>query len=826
MRTFWQRLFLVFEDPIMEQLYAESNIKLSRGLIVTNLILDLVMFGLVVLGNIYSTVTYSQANMVTIGLIVLLYLLTLFCLKEFRCRSLILFAIMTTITLLSAFLLIANRELNLTRLLLVHYIITSAYRTLKSLNSFILTSIFNFIVAAFIVIALYATGYRLFDNFLDGVAWLALPAFYCLKDWKIKAAFKENCRSQFKFKTIFDNQNRLMENNPVGLMLAESNRVIYQSSRARTLLECSSAEQALNSLSEIKLHSNNIDFEKNIEEDHATASNAPDSDRTLLNSNLSHSLKSVQSNLSLLGFLKLFLDSKFFRPNWYVEIPNAIYRQKSLDIFVTSGIKKERMTASIVIIDSTIKNKKVFMEESDKYKTRVLGYISHSLKNPIHSIRDSLFKLQAKLGDNDQFEEIIAVGLINCQLVAEMPNYIQTLTDLINNKLIVEKGWIAIRPLLKSLVAESQKNKPKMLQLTCTVSDEVPEMIYTSSKLLSIVLKNLVNNSKKHTMKGYVNISIEPATTRFNSVKVTIKDTGRGFPKDHLTAIVKELYEPSSVFTKFSEINVGVGLKLCHLLSMILSPDGEHFEISSEEDQGTTCSFLVDIDHSQGLDETQNNTKTLYVDDAKGQQLSYTVINCPAFHQPVFEQDDESADDAILQKNEELRSVLLDNGPEFKSMTDLKHAKMSDNSIMIKKCPFCFDVLIVDDDLMNLSLLEDHLKDANWRVKQAYNGKEALSILRSECLNGHPYHQQCKLIITDVEMPEMGGIELLAKIRDLQYDGILPTVPVVANTANIVELGDIQEKGENFDQVIPKPFYKEDMLQIVHQLVGDAVKYN
>lgn len=811
----------------MEKLYNDSTARLSKGLIITNLILDLILFGLVVIGNFYTTATYNQASMVTICLIVLLYFSTLCCLRDFKCRKLVLFSITTAITLLAVFLLMATGQPNLTRLLLVHYLVSSAYKTVRSLNSFFLTSAFSMTVAVFAIISMYAVGHRLFDHFTDVIVWLTVPLCYCVKDWKAKAAVKDHCRSLIEFKSVFDNQNKLLENLSVGLVQTDCSKVVYQSARARVLLESSSVEQSLHSLNEIKLHSNNIDFEKFKEDEHSLSSNALDSDRTALTSTLSDSLKSVQSSLTLMGFLKLFLDSKFFRPNWYVEIPNAIYRQKSFDLFLTSGTKRDRTTASIAIIDSTIKNKKVFMEESDKYKTRVLGYISHSLKNPIHSIRDSLFKLQSKLGNDEQFEDVISAGLINCQLVAEMPNYIQTLTDLINSKLIVEKRWFAIRPLLKSLVLESQKNKPKMLQLTCTVSDEVPEMVYTSSKLLSIVLQNLVNNSKKHTLKGYVHISVEPATTRFNSVKVTIKDTGQGFPKDHLDAIVKELYEPHSVFTKFSEINVGVGLKLCHLLSMILSPDGEHFEITSEKDQGTTCSFMVSIDYSPAPGDSQKAVKTLYVDDAKLQQLSYTVVDYPVFHQPVFEDHEISEEEAILEKNEELKSVLFDHGGEIKSMTNLigSHPKFED-SITLKKCPFCFDILVVDDDLMNLALLEDHLQDAGWRVKQAYNGKEALSILRSECLNEHPYHEQCKLIITDVEMPEMGGVELLAKIRDLQYDGILPTVPVVANTANIVELDHIQSDGENFDQVIPKPFYKEDMLTVVHQLIGLPDKYN
>ena len=76
----------------------------------------------------------------------------------------------------------------------------------------------------------------------------------------------------------------------------------------------------------------------------------------------------------------------------------------------------------------------------------------------------------------------------------------------------------------------------------------------------------------------------------------------------------------------------------------------------------------------------------------------------------------------------------------------------------------CYDILVVDDDESNLELLQKHLTDTGWRVKLAHDGHEALKLLVGRCLHGHQYSQSCRMVVTDIEMPIMGGIELLKKI--------------------------------------------------------------
>ena len=70
-------------------------------------------------------------------------------------------------------------------------------------------------------------------------------------------------------------------------------------------------------------------------------------------------------------------------------------------------------------------------------------------------------------------------------------------------------------------------------------------------------------------------------------------------------------------------------------------------------------------------------------------------------------------------------------------------------------------ILVVDDELTIRSLFEEVLKDANHSVKSASNGKEALAILKKETFD---------LLITDIIMPELDGLELIREIRKTSPD--------------------------------------------------------
>ena len=78
-------------------------------------------------------------------------------------------------------------------------------------------------------------------------------------------------------------------------------------------------------------------------------------------------------------------------------------------------------------------------------------------------------------------------------------------------------------------------------------------------------------------------------------------------------------------------------------------------------------------------------------------------------------------------------------------------------------------ILIVDDDAGQRSLLDSFLRTQGFETVMADSGERALEILQS---------QKPDMIISDVRMPGMTGLEMLPKVRELR-----PTVPVIMITA-------------------------------------------
>lgn len=111
-------------------------------------------------------------------------------------------------------------------------------------------------------------------------------------------------------------------------------------------------------------------------------------------------------------------------------------------------------------------------------------------------------------------------------------------------------------------------------------------------------------------------------------------------------------------------------------------------------------------------------------------------------------------------------------------------------------------ILVVDDDAMNLRMAEMILKKKDYEVKKANSGQEALAILQEETVD---------LVLLDVEMPGMSGIETLDAIRTHQE---LSQVPVLFLSASedmeeAVEQGKYAVQGFVNKPILPQMLYKQ-----------------
>lgn len=113
-------------------------------------------------------------------------------------------------------------------------------------------------------------------------------------------------------------------------------------------------------------------------------------------------------------------------------------------------------------------------------------------------------------------------------------------------------------------------------------------------------------------------------------------------------------------------------------------------------------------------------------------------------------------------------------------------------------------ILIVEDDLSTYKLIEKILELYGFKAMVATNGKEALELFISHNFD---------LVISDINMPEMNGYELLEHIRTSNRGEVLPFIFLTSNATP-----DLMRKGMNLgaDDYLIKPFEPEDLLKAIN----------
>ena len=110
-------------------------------------------------------------------------------------------------------------------------------------------------------------------------------------------------------------------------------------------------------------------------------------------------------------------------------------------------------------------------------------------------------------------------------------------------------------------------------------------------------------------------------------------------------------------------------------------------------------------------------------------------------------------------------------------------------------------ILLVDDDASLRRVLAHHLTEAGYRVLTAAGGKSGLDLFTEE---------QVEMVITDIQMPEMSGLDLLRRIRVMSPDTVVLVITAYGSIETAVEA---MKLGAH--DYITKPFNREELLLTV-----------
>lgn len=422
------------------------------------------------------------------------------------------------------------------------------------------------------------------------------------------------------------------------------------------------------------------------------------------------------------------------------------------------------------------------MQQLDAFKSRFFANITHELKTPLALILSSLelmFKGEMGLTLNEQRSSIGQMQKHGVKLL-KLINDLLDLTKLEESRLILNVRQLTLSKWTRNLVDEIKPLAERKGIKVTFQSDEFEEKIWFDPDRLERVIVNLLSNAAKFTdAGGEINIQIsEDRQPNSERVIISVSDTGRGFRPDQAKTIFDRFYQTDmGANRKYG--GTGIGLALCQELVEL---HGGSIWAEGEEGVGATfyISLLFGEKHfvsSRVKMLTLGETRMLTDDDLG--DISASVE---------------------LQTDSDMRFIEIEEASERRVVE--RDADEDDRPAT---------VLIAEDNPDITRLLHLALRK-HFKVVAAPNGAVALDLVQR-------FNPQ--LIITDLMMPEVDGMELTKAIKSHpQYRHI----PVLMLSARDGIESEMEAMGYPATAYMSKPFSTRKLSKLAISLAIDLKK--